>query len=323
MAKSITFYFSSGVPRATIEACTSIYNIRSTVALDKYLGFLILKGRVKKSDFEFILEKMRSRLASWKHRFLSKPGRLALASSVLTSIPTYDMQTFWLPQNICSMIDRMTREFLWKGNTGKGIHLVGWDTITRSKGHEGLGVQRAREANTSLLGKLVWDLQHHTNKLWVKVISSKYHVMGNFIDEGYKTGSFTWNSIGKARAILREGYSMRTGAGDVSFWYEKWSKLGTLCNLVDFVAIHDTDIRVKDVFMNHEVNLNQLVTHTPAALKEEIMNLKVTLNASIPDAYIWEFILRELAMIGSQKEGGRSLMIPLGVGFGRLRPLRM
>lgn len=75
LTKSRTFY-SSEVPRGIIEACTSIYNICNTMALDKYLGFPILKGRVKKADFEFIIEKLRSRLALWKHRFLNKLGRL-------------------------------------------------------------------------------------------------------------------------------------------------------------------------------------------------------------------------------------------------------
>lgn len=180
LAKSRAYY-SSGVPRTKIEKCTSISHIRSTLALDKYLGFAILKGRVKKADFEFIIEKMQSRLVSWKHRFLNKPGRLALASSVLASIPTYYMQTFWLPQSICFVIDRATRDFIWKGNMRKGIHLVGWDKITMSKKYGGLGVRRAREANTSLLGKLVWEVQHQSKKLWVSILKSKYHIEGNFL----------------------------------------------------------------------------------------------------------------------------------------------
>jgi len=86
--KSRAFY-SSGTPRGKI---TSIFDIRCTTSLDKYLSFPILKGRPKKSDFFFIIEKMQKRLASWKNKLLNKLGRLALASSVLSSIPTYYMQ---------------------------------------------------------------------------------------------------------------------------------------------------------------------------------------------------------------------------------------
>jgi len=88
LAKSRAFY-SSGIPRSKINCLTATSNIRSTTSLDKYLGFPILKGRATKSDFNFIIEKMQTRLASWKHRLLNKPGCLALASSVLSSIPSY------------------------------------------------------------------------------------------------------------------------------------------------------------------------------------------------------------------------------------------
>jgi len=89
--KSRVFY-STGFPQAKINRLTSISGIRSTTSLDKYLGFPILKGRAKRTDFLFIIDKMQKRLASWKNRLLNKPGRLALASSVLSSIPSYYVQ---------------------------------------------------------------------------------------------------------------------------------------------------------------------------------------------------------------------------------------
>lgn len=57
---------------------------------------------------------MKNKLTSWKYRLLNKAGRLALASSVLIAIPTDFMQVFWIPQSICDMIDRITRDFIWK-----------------------------------------------------------------------------------------------------------------------------------------------------------------------------------------------------------------
>lgn len=287
IAKSRAFY-SLGVPRSTIEHLTSISQIRSIVALDKYLGFPLLKGRVKKSDFEFIIEKLRSRLASWKLRFLNKPRRLALASLVLNSLPTYYMQMFWLPQSICSLIVRTSRDFIWKGNSGRGIHLVGWDKISLSKKQGGLGVRRARDANTALLGKLVWDLQQHSNKLWVQVLSKKYNIRGNFLSGSKTTGSAIWNSIRKAQNVLREGYSLCVGAGNISFWYEPWSKLGMLCNCVEFVAIHDIDVKVNNVVTESGINFQHLCTNIPATLKEEIRKLQININPRILVAYIWK-----------------------------------
>ncbi|PNX74329.1 ribonuclease H [Trifolium pratense] len=96
---------------------------------------------------------------------LPKSGRVMLAKSLLNSIPAYYMQISWLPSSICSQIDQMTRNFIWKGPSNKGI-LVGWSPITKAKTDGGLGVLLAREANTSMLGKLVWDIPQNSSKLW-------------------------------------------------------------------------------------------------------------------------------------------------------------
>ena len=111
LSKSRDLY-STSTPQRKINSVTTISGIQSTITLDKYLGFPILKGRPKWSDFHFIIEKMQSMLASWKNRLLNKAGRLALANSVLSSIPSYFMQTNWLPQSICDSIDQTTRNFI-------------------------------------------------------------------------------------------------------------------------------------------------------------------------------------------------------------------
>jgi hypothetical protein len=85
-------YYSSGIPQEKVNNLTAITGIRSTTSLGKYLGFPMLKGRPKRSDFHFIIEKMQTRLASWKNRLLNRTGRLALASSVLSSISSHYMQ---------------------------------------------------------------------------------------------------------------------------------------------------------------------------------------------------------------------------------------
>jgi len=99
--------------------------IRKTFSLEKYLGFPMINGRLTKSDYEFLIDKIQRRLASWKNKLLNKAGRLGLAQSVLTSIPSYYMQIAWLPSSICENINKYARSFLWKGNKDKGIHLVG------------------------------------------------------------------------------------------------------------------------------------------------------------------------------------------------------
>lgn len=115
-------FFSAGVPRRKISTISSITSIWSTSALDKYLGFSILKGRMRKDYFHFILDKLHDRLALWKTKLLNRAGRVTLAKSVLNSIPTYYMHLSWLPSSICNRIDQLTNQFIWKDSTGKGMH---------------------------------------------------------------------------------------------------------------------------------------------------------------------------------------------------------
>ena len=215
-------FYSSGVPQAKINKLTSISGIRSTVSLDMYLGFPILKGRAKRTDFYFIIEKMQTRLESWKNRLLNKPGRLTLASSVLSSIPSYYMQISWLPQSICDNIDQTTWNVIWRGTNDKGVHLVGWKKISHPKSLGGLGIRSSREANICLLGKLVWELIQSSDKLWVNLLSNKY-VAGHKILQASDSPSSspTWSSIIKAKNVLKAGYSWRVGSGSSSFWFSQ------------------------------------------------------------------------------------------------------
>lgn len=85
-------YFSSGKKRDKRAKMTAITSIHQSASLERYLGFPILTGRAWKEDFHFILEKLQTRLSSWKTKLLTKVGKLTLAKSVLNSIPVYYMQ---------------------------------------------------------------------------------------------------------------------------------------------------------------------------------------------------------------------------------------
>jgi len=46
--------------------------------------------------------------------------------------------------------------------------------VTAPKCFGGLGIREAKLTNLALLGKLVWNMLHIKDKLWVKVLSHKY-----------------------------------------------------------------------------------------------------------------------------------------------------
>ena len=77
-----------------------------------------------------ILERMEKRLYGWKQLYLSKGGRLTLLKSTLSSIPTYYLSLFTIPQHIADRLERIQRNFLW-GSSNKVFRysLVAWDKV--------------------------------------------------------------------------------------------------------------------------------------------------------------------------------------------------
>lgn len=146
----------------------------------------------------------------------------------------------------------------------------------------------ARESNTTMLGKLVWDIHINEDKMWVKLLRHKYIGEQQFLDVPKKPGSVVWNSIMKAKSVLRNGYEYRLGNGMSSFWYDPWTKFGRLCDQVWYVDIHDTQLKVAEIAQNGTWQLSQLYTQLPINVLETISAMPVCLNANISDGFTWK-----------------------------------
>ncbi|CAN1762528.1 Putative ribonuclease H protein At1g65750 [Linum perenne] len=206
--------------------------------LGRYLGVPILHGRVRKDTFSYIIERIDKKLDGWKRNTLSLAGRVTLAHSVLNTLPSYAMQTASLPASILNAIDCRIRRFVWGGsNEKKKIHLVAWDVICRPKSQGGLGLRKAMELNGAFTMKLGWQLLKHPDKLWVRVLTTKYlkDVDGNLVLRRKNWGSNIWRSIRKIWPTLKNSCqaSVRNGAS-TSFWNSVWLDNGV--KLADAVS---------------------------------------------------------------------------------------
>ena len=277
------------VSRQRRDLFTSISSIRFASDLGKYMGFPLLISRPKKNDFSFIVDKLRHRLASWKGKLLNKVGRLILAKLVLFSISIYSMQTFRLPTSICDDVDKTTRSFIWsKNNMDRGLHLINWETVIASLSTGGLGLRKARQVNTSLLGKLVWGLLHEKNKLCVQILTHKYLGQANVFNAVCSVSSSPiWKAISKTAVELKDGFRIRIGDGSSSLWYDEWIKDGSICSLVDYVYVSDSNFLVKDCWSNGVWNFNYLYTPLTQSIKSKIEEVLVTIFSEIADCWVW------------------------------------
>ena len=77
----------------------------------KYLGlnFKLRGNRVV--DFQFLVDKLQSKLQGWKANLLSQAGRTTLITFVLQTLPLYTFSYFKEPETICKKMDSIVWAF--------------------------------------------------------------------------------------------------------------------------------------------------------------------------------------------------------------------
>ena len=148
-----------------------------------------------------IIEKREKKLFGWKRLYLSKGGRLPLLKSTLSSLPTYFLSLFTIPEVVADRLERIQRNFLW-GSFEEAFKypLVAWNKVCWLVEVGGLGIRRIGLFNQALLGKWLWRFGCETNRLWRQVIATKYgETSGGWCTRVGKgsQGCGMWKNIGK------------------------------------------------------------------------------------------------------------------------------
>lgn len=152
-------YFSRNVHISRGISLSHTMGIGLTGDLGKYLGIPLLHKKASYLTFAPVIEKTKNRLSGWKRSCLNMAGRSTLIKAVLSSLPSYHMQTMLLPKGLLRDLDKLSRDFLWgdKDNARK-LHLLSWDLITKDKKDGGLGIKNLEKQNHVFVMKLCWQL---------------------------------------------------------------------------------------------------------------------------------------------------------------------
>ncbi|KAK7243325.1 hypothetical protein RIF29_38118 [Crotalaria pallida] len=68
--------------------------------------------------------------------------------------------------------------------------------------------------------------------MWVKVLCGKYAPGGFDLYKHKVDGSSVWRAVLQAKTMLLEGFSLKVGSGDVSFFFDRWMSNEPLCRKV-------------------------------------------------------------------------------------------
>lgn len=126
-----------------------------------YLGLPIPHRRPFRTQVQFVVDKVRTRLAKWKPSYISKASRLCLVTSTLSSIPAYYIQASCLPASTIRDLDQICSNFLWgeSDQHKKKMHLViRKETTFLSKKFGGLGLRDEGRMNKAYMAKLGWKM---------------------------------------------------------------------------------------------------------------------------------------------------------------------
>ena len=67
---------------------------------------------MSRRSYTTLIDKIKSKLAGWQVNCLSMASRITLASSVLFSMPIYNMLLEKLPKKVCQDIEKIQRNFI-------------------------------------------------------------------------------------------------------------------------------------------------------------------------------------------------------------------
>jgi len=221
------------------ETCASIlarFPFDSGSLPVRYLGLPLMTKRMTLADCLPLLEKIRSRISSWKNRFLSYAGRLQLLNSVISSLTNFSISAFRLPRACIREIEQISAAFLWSG-TDLNPHKakVAWHDVCKPKSEGGLGLRSLVDVNKICCFKLIWRLVSAKHSLWVNWIQNNLIRTGSFwsVKANTTLGSWMWKKLLKYRHEAKEFFKMEVFCGrQTSFWYDHWCSLGQLHGLL-------------------------------------------------------------------------------------------
>jgi len=117
------------IGRSWLLEATIVLNCKMNTLPILYLGLLVGGHQRQLNFWDHVVNRIESRLSSWKSRHLSFCGRLALLMSILTSLPVYAVSFFKAPSGVIASINSLLLRFFWVGGAvrkmGKYPGLIG------------------------------------------------------------------------------------------------------------------------------------------------------------------------------------------------------
>jgi hypothetical protein len=228
---------------------------------------LILPAKDRATAYNFVLDKFKSKLGTYKADKLSHAARLELIKSVFASIPVYYMSNILFSKKFIAKLTAIIRNFWWTGareeTKSKSLCLRAWKDICTPKNEGGLGIRNLQAMNQALILMAAWRIADQPNEFLHSVLKSKYFPDSSlWRPNSNAPKSAFWASIIKMLPVLKAHSFYQITQGNISVWSTPW--------FTDWAHIYDALIiqpagfsypaQVKDLWLpNRQVWNTQLI----------------------------------------------------------------
>lgn len=129
-----TCVFVDGDESASTTLASDFGLVRGSLPV-RYLGLPLSPHKLKKQDYQPLIDRIKLRVSSWSTRRLSSAGRLQLLNSVIYSIINFWGSVFPLPKACLDSLEQICNAFLWTGapSSARGRRFLGCLCVLQKK----------------------------------------------------------------------------------------------------------------------------------------------------------------------------------------------
>lgn len=244
----------------------------------------MFRGKPRRNHLLPIVDRIKTKLASWKGSLLSIMGRVQLVKSIILSMLVYSFHIYAWPMNLLNLLDRWIRNFIWARDIyTKKVVTVAWHRVCKPVAEGGLGIRNIKSINRAGRLKLSWEFMGSDSQ-WCHVLKAR--ALRNDHPVRHHITSSIWAGIRDNLELIKTNSSWQIGNGTmVNFWNDTWLSR-PITELIGIPSTSELKATVSDFMVNGSWCIPQLLTGLFLTLKDEIQQVVIP-NFPAKDQLRW------------------------------------